>query len=66
MNRQDSERGEALFLTVPELARATLMKPSFIYQKINEGKIVARRFGKALRIPKSEFDRIIKQGLPEE
>ena len=65
--RKDSAQGMPLFATVPDLAWATGMKPSFIYKKIAEEKIIAKRFGKrALRIPRSEFDRVIEHGLPED
>ncbi len=65
-DERNGSAGGALFATVPEVARATLMRPSFIYEKISQGKIAVRRFGKALRIPRKEFERLINEGLPED
>jgi excisionase family DNA binding protein len=51
-------------LTVPELAAALRVHPASIYRRIQSGEIEASRIGAApggrLRVPLSEFDRLLE------
>jgi excisionase family DNA binding protein len=51
-------------VTVPEVARATRLARSTVYEAIAGGRIRVVRFGRAIRVPISEAERLMRSGMP--
>lgn len=59
MNNQNVNEKE--FYLVEELASSLRVSKMTIYRYINAGKLTAHKIGKEFRIPKSEFEKFLKQ-----
>jgi len=54
---------ESGLLTVAQVASALTVRPSCIRRWIHERKLTTVHVGRLVRIPSTEVDRIIRQGL---
>lgn len=54
---------ETGLLTVPQVAVALTVTPSCIRRWIHEQKLTTVRIGRLVRVPSTEVDRIVRQGL---
>jgi excisionase family DNA binding protein len=61
---KEAETGQVL-LTIPQTKVALNWGRTSIHKAIGEGKIRAVWLGKSIRIPRSEIDRIAREGLGE-
>jgi excisionase family DNA binding protein len=53
--------GPTVFLTYKEFAREARISPSTVRKYVRQGELRAARIGRAVRIPRSELDRLYQQ-----
>lgn len=54
------------FVSVPDLAAELDISKNLLYEAVNRKQIAAVKFGKAVRIPVDEADRIVREGIPQD
>jgi excisionase family DNA binding protein len=54
------------FYTVKELAATIKVTEQSVHNWIKAGKIVSIKFGRTRRIPAEEYERVVREGVPED
>jgi excisionase family DNA binding protein len=54
------------FYTVKDLAATAKVTEQAVYNWIKSGKLTTVKFGRAHRIPAAEFQRVMREGIPED
>ena len=55
------QKGPPAFLTYTEFAYESRLSPSTVRKRVRQGELRVTRIGRAVRIPRSELERLMRQ-----